>query len=39
MYNTLYAHLSEHNLLFERQLGFRSEYSTKHDMVELIDES
>ena len=37
MYNRLYAHLSEHNLLFERHTGFRAGFSTEHDMTEFVD--
>ena len=37
MYNRLYTYLTENNLLFEKQFGFRSGHSTKHALVELID--
>ena len=36
MYNRLYAHLSEHNLLLGRHIGFRAGYSTEHDMPNLL---
>ena len=38
MYNRLQKHLSENNLLFERQFGFQSSKSTEHAILELSDE-
>ena len=35
MYNRLYVHVSEHNLLFERQFAFWAGYSTEHTIGEI----
>ena len=38
MCNRLYAFLAENNILFNRQFGFRSDHSTEHALLELIDQ-
>ena len=38
MYNRLYDHFNQNNLLFEKKFGFRSSHSTEHAVVELFDE-
>ena len=38
MYKRLFNHLSEHNLLYQKQFGFQQGHSTKHAIMQLIDE-
>ena len=38
MYNRLYNYLTENNILFNKQFGFRSGHSTEHALLELIDQ-
>ena len=38
MYKRLFNHLSEHNLLYQKQFGFQQGHSTKHVIMQLIDE-
>ena len=38
MYKRLYNHLSEYNLLYQKQFGFQQGYSTKHAIMQLIDQ-
>ena len=37
MYNKLYTYLTENNILFNLQFGFRCQHSTEHAIVELVD--
>ena len=37
MYNKLYTYLTENNILFNLQFGFRCQHSTEHAIVELAD--
>ena len=37
MYTRLYSFLEKHNLLFNKQFGFRSRYSTNHTIISLIE--
>ena len=37
MYNRLYKYLKEYNILYEKQLGFQSVYSTNDAIVQLVD--
>ena len=37
MYNKLYTYLTENNILFNLQFGFRCQHSTEHAIVELED--
>ena len=37
MYTRLYSFLEKHNLLFNKQFGFRSRYSTNHAIISLIE--
>ena len=37
MYNKLYTYLTENNILFNLQFGFRCQNSTEHAIVELVD--
>ena len=37
MYTRLYSFLEKHKLLFNRQFGFRSKYSTNHAIVSLTE--
>ena len=46
MYSRIYFYLTKHNLIFNKQFGFRSNYSTNHALLsiterikELIDSS
>ena len=38
MYNRLYIHLSENNLLYKKQFGFQQKHSTEHAIIQLIDQ-
>ena len=38
MYNKLYSYLSENNVLFNKQFGFRAKHSTEYAITELVDE-
>ena len=37
MYNRLYKYLTENNLLFDKQFGFREGHSTEHALIELVN--
>ena len=37
MYNRLYKYLKENNILYEKQFGFQSGYSTNDAIVQLVD--
>ena len=37
MYNRLYSYLSENNLFFQKQFGFREGHSTNHAHIQLIN--
>ena len=37
MYNRVYNHLHDNNLLFHKQFGFRKGHSTYHTLIKLID--
>ena len=37
MYNRLYKYLKENNILYEKQFGFQSRYSTNDAIVQLVD--
>ena len=37
MYSRLYSFLEKHNLLFNKQFGFHSRYSTNHAIISLIE--
>ena len=38
MYNRLYKHLSENNLLYKKQFGFQQKHSPEHAIIQLIDQ-
>ena len=38
MYNRLYSYLTENNILFNKQFGFRAGHSTGHALLELVDQ-
>ena len=38
MYNGLYKHLSENNLLYKKQFGFQQKHLTEHAILQLIDQ-
>ena len=38
MYNRLYDYLTVNNILFHKQFRFQSGHSTKHALLELIDQ-
>ena len=38
MYNRLYLHLTENNLLYNKQFGFQKEHSPDHAIVQLADQ-
>ena len=38
MYNRLYSYLTENNILFTKQFGFRTGHSTEHAVLELVDQ-
>ena len=37
MYNHLYKYLKENNILYEKQFGFQSGYSSNDAIVQLVD--
>ena len=37
MYNRLYEYLTESNLLFDKQFGFRKGHLTEHALIELVN--
>ena len=38
MYKRLSNHLSEHNLLYQKQFGFQQGHSTEHAIMQLVDQ-
>ena len=38
MYNRLYKHLTENNLLYKKQFDFQQKHSTEHAILQLIDQ-
>ena len=38
MYDRLYQHFEENNLLYKKQFGFQKINSTEHAILELIDQ-
>ena len=38
MYNRLYSYLTENNILFNKQFGFRASHSTEYALLELVDQ-
>ena len=38
MYNRLYKHLRDNNILYRKQFGFLEKYSTKHAIMQLVDQ-
>ena len=38
MYDRLSSYLTENKILFKKQFGFRSDHSTNHALLELIDQ-
>ena len=38
MYKRLVTHLSEHNLLYQKQFSFLQHHSTEHAIMLLIDQ-
>ena len=39
MYNRAYKYLKENNILYKKQFGFQSEYSTNDAIVQLVDKN
>ena len=39
MYNCFYNYLKENNILYEKQFGFQSGYSTNDAIVQLVDKT
>ena len=37
MYSRLYSFLLKFKILYDRQLGFRNNYSTNHALINLVD--
>ena len=37
MYNRLYKHLSDNNVLYKKQFGFQEKHSTKHAIMQLVN--
>ena len=37
-YNRLYSYLTENNILFNKQFGFRAGHSTENALLELVDQ-
>ena len=38
MYNRLYKHLHETNILYKKQFGVQQKHSTEHAILQLIDQ-
>ena len=38
MYNRLYNHLNENNILHNKQFGFKKKHSTEHGILQLVDQ-
>ena len=38
MYNRLYKHLKENDILYKKQFGFQQKHSTEHAILQLIDQ-
>ena len=38
MYNRLYNHLNENNILYNKQFGFQKKHSTEHAILQLVDQ-
>ena len=38
MYNRIWSFLEESNILFEKQFGFRTNYSTNHALLSIVEE-
>ena len=38
MYNRLYKHLSDNNILYRKQFGFQENHSTEHAIMQLADQ-
>ena len=38
MYNELYIHLADHNILFSEQFGFWDGHLTDHAVIDIVDE-
>ena len=38
MYNRLYKHLKEKDMLYKKQFGFQQKHSTEHAILQLIDQ-
>ena len=38
MYNRLYKHLSENNILYRKQFGFQEKLSTERAIMQLVDQ-
>ena len=38
MYNRLYKHLLNNNILYKKQFGFQESHSTNHAIIQLVDQ-
>ena len=38
MYNRIYKHLKNNNLLFDKQFGFQLKYSIEHAILQLVND-
>ena len=38
MYDRLYTYFTKNKIIFEKQFGFRADYSTDHALLEVNDE-
>ena len=38
MYNHVYRHLNENNLLYKKLFGFQKAHSTEHAIIQLVDQ-
>ena len=38
MYNQIYKHQKNHNLLFDKQFGFQLNNSTEHEIIQLVND-
>ena len=38
MYNRLYSHLIENDILYDKQFGFQKEHSTEHAILQLTNQ-